>query len=148
MLVSDNRVHRTDPILAHISMIINGFSEIRELAEVHQGIYERGDFGSSDFLRGMYESYPEFDSDPYLGCYGVCDGPDNFMAVYGDILSVPDRTFIVMLTPIVKANQPSDGGWRWHKWGDYIGAHDIQCEYLYHEKEIEKVYCFHIYERL
>lgn len=37
-------------------------------------------------------------------------------------------------------------GWRWHKWGPYIGTQEPRCEYLNNEPEIEKVICFHIYK--
>ena len=31
------------------------------------------------------------------------------------------------------------GGWRWHKWGEYIGKHNPQYEYLDHESGIDYV---------
>ena len=31
------------------------------------------------------------------------------------------------------------GGWRWHKWGEYIGVHEPQHEYLSYEKGIDYV---------
>lgn len=37
-------------------------------------------------------------------------------------------------------------GWRWHKWGEYIGTQNPRCEYLNDEPEIEKVICFSIYK--
>lgn len=37
-------------------------------------------------------------------------------------------------------------GWRWHKWGPYIGTQNPKCEYLNDEPEIEKVICFSIYK--
>jgi hypothetical protein len=48
---------------------------------------------------------------------------------------------------VIKANQSHEGGWRWHKWGEYIGKYEPQYEYLYDEPEIEKVYVYHIYEK-
>lgn len=37
-------------------------------------------------------------------------------------------------------------GWRWHKWGQYIGTQKPSREYLNDEPEIEKVVCFSIYK--
>lgn len=37
-------------------------------------------------------------------------------------------------------------GWRWHKWGRYIGTQKPMCEYLNDEPEIESVICFSIYK--
>lgn len=51
--------------------------------------------------------------------------------------------------PFVKmerCEQYPEGGWRWHKWGPYIGVQNPQCEYLYDEKNIDVVYTYHIYE--
>ena len=33
-------------------------------------------------------------------------------------------------------------GWRWHKWGPYIGTQDPQCEYLADEPEIKEVFVY------
>jgi hypothetical protein len=37
-------------------------------------------------------------------------------------------------------------GWRYHKWGDYIGSQNPQSEYLYDDTHIDAVWTFHIYE--
>lgn len=115
----------------------------------HQtGIYEVGHFGSSDSMRG-FEDYPKFEPTKdreYRHSYGVCDDVTNLLAVYPELES-SDREFVVSLTPVLRVNQSSDGGWRWHKWGEYIGAYEPQHEYLYDET-IDKVYCFHIYEKV
>lgn len=70
------------------------------------------------------------------------------MAVRGEDLNDPTRRFIVTLTKVERdpSNKGNGGGWRWHKWGEYIGAHESQCEYLDDEEGIDHVYCFHIYE--
>ena len=76
--------------------------------------------------------------------YGVCDSPEQILKQWPHLESSKQRHFITM-TPIHKKHEPESGGWRWHKWGEYIGEHDIQCEYLYDEKDIELVFVFHIY---
>jgi hypothetical protein len=38
------------------------------------------------------------------------------------------------------------GGWRWHKWGPYIGTQEPKCEYIHDEPEIEEVFTYHVYE--
>lgn len=76
--------------------------------------------------------------------YGVCDNAEQIINQWPHLESSKQRHFITM-TPIYKAHQPVRDGWRWHKNGEYIGNHEIQCEYLYDEKEIEVVYVFHIY---
>ena len=152
---------RPDPIFAMIASI-NGNEP--QTSEERVGIYRIGHFGSSDFMRG-WESYPEFDPIPVRddmsakmkedawdgtvgrNAYGVCDSLEQLLAHFPE-LEAPGREFVVTLTEVRKADQPSSGGWRWHKWGPYIGTFDHQYEYLYDEKGIESVLIFHIYERI
>ena len=62
------------------------------------------------------------------------------------ILNNPNKNFVIGLSTVERDRQPSDGGWRWHKWGEYIGNQNPEHEYLYDDIHIDKVYCFHIYE--
>lgn len=76
--------------------------------------------------------------------HGVCDTPQQAV----DKLRLKDRPerFFVSFVRLRRADQPREGGWRWHKWGPYIGEREPQCEYLHDEPEIEEVYTFHVYE--
>lgn len=76
--------------------------------------------------------------------YGVCDNEQQILDKWSHLEAGQQRHFITM-TPIYKKHQSEWGGWRWHKWGEYIGNHEIEYEYLYDEKDIEVVYVFHIY---
>lgn len=119
-------------------------------ARLQQGIYEIPHFSGEHMLGGGYEKYPELNRDDeaaeYVNCYGVCDGVQNLLDK-APVLQHPERKFVVTLTAVRRADEPSDGGWRWHKWGPYIGAHDPQHEYLADEVDIDVVYCYHIYEK-
>lgn len=140
MLIADRRVMRPDVILD----IISGGKKAKEL---QTGVYEVGHFGCSDFLQG-FEDYPEFgDEDDPRGSYGVCDSVEQLLAAYPE-LEAPGREFVVVLTAIHKSEQSSDGGWRWHKWGPYIGTQNPQHEYIYDEPNIDVVYVYHIYEKI
>ena len=57
-----------------------------------------------------------------------------------------DKKFVILLTPVFKEDQPESCGWRWYKWGQYIGKYEPKCEYLYDEEGIDYVYCFTILE--
>lgn len=143
ILVGDN-----DPTLRMISAMIgktngNNFA----IHEIDEGVYVRPDFGSSNCFPG-YDNYPELSKDGvYFGKYGVCDNYKQIIDKCQE-LNNPERTFIICLTPVRKENQSPDGGWRWHKWGDYIGDKKPKCEYLYDEPEIDLIYCYHIYEKI
>lgn len=122
---------------------------------IRQGVYQCGHWspeyclvGGKGILRDRYrqggislseaaeQGYPE---------YGVCDHPDQLLAKYPIIKDCPEKLFVTCV-PIFRAQQPREGGWRWHKWGEYIGAQEPQCEYLHDEPVIETVYTFQVYE--
>jgi hypothetical protein len=98
------------------------------------------------------ENWPQPDPDDaesyerYLGAYGVCDSPEQLLSLY-DFEADP-RKLVISLTHLRKADEPPSGGWRWHKWGPYVGKQKPQCEYLYHEPEIAEIFVYHIYEVL
>ena len=48
--------------------------------------------------------------------------------------------FVLLLTPIVNEHNHAWGGWRWHKWGEYIGYHQIEHEYLNDEEGVDFVF--------
>ena len=82
----------------------------------------------------------------FLSAYGVCDGIQNLLThpQYADILN-GSRQFTVFMTEIRREHE-EPGGWRWHKWGPYIGSQEPTTEYLYDEEEIESVWLFNIVE--
>lgn len=77
--------------------------------------------------------------------YGVADNIKQIKD-YFKCLEESAQEFIISVTEIRKEEQSSEGGWRWHKWGKYIGVQNPQYEYIYDEPEIQKVYCFHVYQ--
>lgn len=85
----------------------------------------------------------------HMSCYGVADNAsqviEHFKAIENE-MGIDFGNCVICLRPIRKDQQPSDGGWRWHKWGEYIGVKKPQCEYIYDEDDsIKFVWCFHLY---
>lgn len=109
-----------------------------------RGLYLLNHWNFSDMVGVKLNNYPAFEVEG-LYCYGVCDYPIQLIEKF-PYLDESERKFVVSFVRIRKSEQPSEGGWRWHKWGDYIGDKNSQYEYLYHEEDIEEVYTFHIYE--
>lgn len=145
MLVDEATVTWPDPILGMVAQVNKrGASE-----RITQGIYEIGHFGSSHWLPN-FEHWPQlpdkFDRISPLGCFGVCDNVEQIIARCPELVTSP-RQFLITVHRVVRSEQEPDGGWRWHKWGDYIGVHSPTTEYLYDEPEIEQVLVFHIYEK-
>ena len=143
MLIQEYSIlgEETHPVLKLIAEI-NGLSE--QNTEVAEGIYFINSFNlPSEFPEENYDKYPELSID----CYGVCDNYQQILDQCPELVASTSRQFVITLTPILKSKQSEEYGWRWHKWGDYIGVYEPQCEYLYDEPLIEKVYCYHIYEK-
>lgn len=80
--------------------------------------------------------------------FGVCDTWEQITARWPELAADEEHAYLISVTPIRKADQSPEGGWRWHKWGPYIGDHEPRCEYLYQEPAIDQVYVFHIIEVL
>jgi hypothetical protein len=79
--------------------------------------------------------------------YGVCDSPEQFMEKYGKELKELPEEFCVAFTRVDRCDQEERGGWRWHKWGEYVGNGEITTEYLYDEPNFNYVYCFSVYRK-
>ena len=83
--------------------------------------------------------------------YGVADTIDQIKEYYKEDIENPNRKFFIACTPVFqhKENKGKGGGWRWHKWGEYIGKLDSRCEHLDDEdfgEDFKYVICFHLYE--
>lgn len=84
-----------------------------------------------------------------LNNYGVCDSIDQFMSKLGELLESLPNKLVISFTHIRKDAQPPKEGWRWHKWGPYVGNGTPSTEYLYDEPGFpDGVYTYHIYELL
>lgn len=98
-----------------------------------------------------YEEVRNYESPLFFDDYGVADNASQVLDYYDDLYRtheeyMRDKDFVILMTPVFREDQPEDGGWRWHKWGPYIGVHEQRCQYLYDEKNIDYVYCFNIVE--
>ena len=124
---------------------INGNTNPPE--EILTGIYERPDFGSSAFMPGYKGYIADNEKRLRINSYGVCDNVLQILDLCPEIETDKSREFIITVTPGLKKNQHHEGGWRWHKWGPYIGTKTPQCEYLYDEPDIDGAFVYHIYEK-
>jgi len=125
------------------------FTGIQTFVENHlwnenptEGVYIC-DLNYSYNIKTKLINYPE---DVDFPSYGVADNYEQIIDKYHELTSLSQRKFCILCTPMRKSEQYPEGGWRWHKWGEYIGTEEPTCEYLYDEPVIEEVYVFHIYE--
>ena len=136
-----------DPI-ARVIAQLNGNKFI--VTRVRQGVYQIPTFNGERFITGQYkvDNYPVFGPAPdgeYRGAYGVCDNANQILVTYPELVC-SERRFTVTLCEVRREAQSETGGWRWHKWGRYIGTFEPQHEYLNDEVGIDRVFCYHIYE--
>jgi hypothetical protein len=143
-MLKDVKINTTrDPICAIIAQINGRKSTVKRLQE---GVYECAHWS---FTRETSNRLEEYDNlpDKDIFCYGVCDSPEQLLAALPQTIA-SDRAYCISMVSLEKKNESPEGGWRWHKWGPYIGTQKKTCEYLYDEPEVEKVYTYHIYRIL
>lgn len=78
--------------------------------------------------------------------YGVVDDVEQGLAIFRRLWIDPDRYFCITFTEERKSDNPPGDGWRWEKWGPYLGSRTPTRQYLSDEEEIERVLVFHIIE--
>lgn len=83
--------------------------------------------------------------------YGVSDNIEQIKAYYRGWFDKPDTKWVIAVTPVFqnKGNKGKGDGWRWHKWGPYIGNLNPMSEYLDDEDFGDEfqgyILCYHIY---
>lgn len=106
------------------------------------GVYDDCGFNFANLIdRRGWEDFEEHADVP---SYGVADSIEQFLELYGSKIALDPRGCAVGFTTVRRSEQPPSGGWRWHKWGEYIGKHSPQYEYLYDEKAIDSVTTFRV----
>ncbi|MDE1407026.1 hypothetical protein [Bacillus licheniformis] len=119
-----------------------------------KGVYQLRGWDQFNFDNCLRDKGIDFYDDPeyfrikdadgiYRPTFGVCDHFQQVLDLHPVITHSPDR-YVIGVTKVRKKNQPRKYGWRWHKWGEYIGNHTPDHEYLYDEKEIEEIFVYQI----
>ena len=122
------------------------YLKVPDKRKIEDNIYVT--FLNGDFYIDMLTDYKIDKAKSYRLPYGVADNAEqilDYLKTRTDVLNETDE-YVVLMTPIYKDLQPERDGWRWHKWGEYIGVQNSQCEYLYDEKDIEMVFVFEVVE--
>jgi hypothetical protein len=135
-----------------IQAVISGGRAPRRL---DVGVYEIGHFSFDMMLsRDGGNLREEDDWEPYARdlpggapCYGVCDSVGQFLEKFGVAFKADHAEFCLSFTRIAKDEQSPEGGWRWHKWGPYVGNGEPTTEYLYDEPRFAEVYVFHVFRK-
>lgn len=96
---------------------------------------------------------PDNFNELYINRYGVADTIEQIKEYYKTQIADTKNKYVISVTPVFQdpENKYKGGGWRWHKWGEYIGTLDSQCEYLDDEdfgSDFKYVICFQLYKVL
>jgi len=121
------------------------------------GIYQSSfpfNFPTEEFIELQNLSYDDeykIFENYYKPTYGVADSIVQIKEFYKDEVEDPNTKYAFALTPVYqdKSNKGKGDGWRWHKWGAYIGKLNPQCEYLDDEEfgsDFKYVIVFQIYK--
>lgn len=79
--------------------------------------------------------------------YGVADNIEQIVDLYNKNEGGWFKgNHVILCWKVKKDPENPCSGWRWHKWGEYIGTRNPQCEYLNDEPEIDEVITFSIYK--
>ncbi len=65
--------------------------------------------------------------------------------LYRYLTEHPDAVYFIRFTPVFNHHNGAIGGWRWHKWGRYLGKHTPQCEHLDEEENIDYALIWRLY---
>lgn len=119
-------------------------------AHIDKGVFEYYDYNTDCMLIHLDIKFDEHlycveKNNEYFSLYGVCDNYKQILEKYNWLENDNDK-YVIGLCKVIKTEQPKKGGWRWHKWGDYIGTHEITQEYIADEENIDFVYCFNIHK--
>jgi hypothetical protein len=139
MLKTPTRLYK-DPIMD----IMSGGKEPINRGE---GLIEIFHFASDIMLYGQNGDW-KFKVEG-ISKYGVCDSIEQFIGKFKDLLEKEPRNLAVFFTHIAKdpENAGNGGGWRWHKWGEYVGEGEPTTEYLDDEPEFENgVYTYKVHD--
>lgn len=142
-MLIDPRFKPRDPRLELVLSTIGGG---RALTHLGPGRYALGHWNFGDLIEHVDTTPWQLGALGDHGTCGVCDSPAQWEEVYRAIIDDPKHAYCVAFVEIRRDEQSATGGWRWHKWGPYIGTQEPKHEYLFDEDAIERVFTFHLYE--
>lgn len=88
-------------------------------------------YGKKDYSRNAWD-------------YGVADNIEQVIDYYNN--GNFKGNHVIFFDTVYRNTDTPCCGWRWHKWGEYIGEKKPTTEYLNDEPEIDKVIVFSIYK--
>jgi hypothetical protein len=122
---------------------IKNWTQMGESRRLFRGIYTGTQM--HNFLWALDVKRDDRFYSPIGYVYGVCDSVAQFMNDYYYTIDAVEGNWIVSLEEVYRADQPKYDGWRWAKWGPYLGEEQRTSDYLVNEQFIDKVCVFNLY---
>lgn len=77
---------------------------------------------------------------------GICDNASQVLETYHKLVDDPNRLYVVFLSPVFKCDQQPEAGFKWKRYGKYIGVHKRKESLLVDEPDIGFIFKYNIYE--
>ena len=127
-----------DNYMIEILLDSKGWRTFHCCENIAPGVYEV----DLNFDNVIAEFYPNSDQPFIYECaYGLCDNYQQAINTFSKYANSENK-YCLFVTPIYREDQPEKYGFRYHKWGDYIGTQWFQHTYLYDDKHIDVIYSF------
>lgn len=153
----------TSPDIEFIKMLriaMGGVVDAPGPVRVHRGVYEAHfnfDKEIEDLIVDDYPSFHLYEAGEWDRWIEYTGNPAESFGVVDHWSQLPlaaldadPRNLLVYLGRIRRADQPERGGWRWHKWGPYLGVHSPETsndfEYLHDAIDVVEVWTYHVVE--
>ena len=117
------------------------------LKKCARGGFDKIETGIYGNLSGYYSGFRNWNanSEEYLSIdYGVADNIEQVKKKFKKQIAQKRNKYVIGFDVLKKNMQCENGGWRWHKWGEYIGKQKPQTEYLFDEPVIKEVIVFSV----
>lgn len=110
--------------------------------------YTLGRWYGYEVMRTSHGELDQLVNEGYTGkgklrASGLADNEDQVLARFKHLENHKGK-FVIEMHPVLRKNEPELHGFRFHKWGEYIGDFDINREYLYDQKDMDVIYVFSI----
>lgn len=137
-----------DPEIIHTDPLARFTSRDCPPVKINTGLFLVVGFNFHLYLNGDWLDWAGHADRPsdLESWYGVCDSVEQFVKRFGSTLESDPHGYCVSFTRVAKAEQPSAYGWRWCKWGPYVGEGEPTTEYLFDEPNFTEVFCFHVHK--
>ena len=131
----------------YVGVFLCEYTDEINLITKQQQVYDSKTYRNTLYSipRDRMRDYINYENNAWY--YGVADSLDQIVDLYNKNEGGWFKgNHVILCRKVTKDPKNPCSGWRWHKWGPYIGTQNPQCEYLNDEPEIDEIFTFSIYK--